>query len=129
MVLIFFEGTQNCGYNCDAHFQHLPQEAPVTIYAEKSAGHLTITDNNEARQVEIYNSDKLPDEVSSTNTGQKIVKKSYKPSRKKAKEVKFSEFIKTDPVLSQFKDLPEPDVPPKSCLINDVHDIIGVEIE
>ena len=59
----------------------------------------------------------------------KIVKKSYKLSGKKAKEVKFSEFKRTDPLLSQFKDLLEPDIPQKSCPINDVHDIIDIRID
>ena len=65
--------------------------------------------------------------MSVSSSGQEIVKRSYKRSRKKARTVKFSEFKKTDPVLSQFKDLPEPDVPQKSCRINDIHDIIALE--
>jgi hypothetical protein len=93
-TLIYFERIQNCGYNCDAYFQHFPKEVPVKIYAEQSAGQLIITENNDAHQVEIYTPAKLPDEVMYMNTGQKVVKKSYELSRKKAKEIKFSEFKK-----------------------------------
>lgn len=102
---------------------------PVKIYVEQPAGQLVIADNNDAHQVEIYTPAKLLDEITHTNTGQKVVKKSYKLSRKKAQEIKFSEFKKTDPVLSQFKDLLEPDIPQKSCSINDVHDIIDIRID
>lgn len=129
MMLIFFEGTQNCGYPCDDYFQHLPQEAPVRIYAEQSTGHLVIAGNDDARQVEIYIPSKSADEVIISNTGEEIVKKSYHISRQKAKEVKFSDFKKKDPVLSRFKDLEEPDVPQNPCLINDAHDILGLRID
>ena len=111
LMVIYYTETENCGYDYNAYFESLPKEAPVTIYAEESAGHLAITDNPEARQVEIYIPDKVIDKVSSINEKQKICTKSYKPSRKKAKVMKFAEFKEKDPVLSQFKDLPEPDVP------------------
>jgi hypothetical protein len=43
MAIIYFDGTQNCGYKCDDYFQHLPKEVPVKIFAEQSAGHLDQT--------------------------------------------------------------------------------------
>jgi len=132
MALIYFAETQNCWYNCDDYFQHLPQEAPVTIYAEQSAGHLVIAENDDARQVELYIKAKLPGEVIEDinhSTERRILKTSYQLARKKAKVVKFSDFRKTDPMLSQFKDLPEPYVLQKSCLIKDVHDIIDIRID
>ena len=56
------------------------------------------------------------------SVGKQVIKK-----RANAKEIPFSEFKKTDPVLSQFKDLTEPDVQQKPCLINDLHDIIDIK--
>jgi hypothetical protein len=120
MVLIYFDQTENCGFNCNAYFKYLSKDLPVAIYAEESVGHLVIAENNNARQVEIYIPSKSPDKVIHTTTGERLVTKSYKPARKKAKEVTFSEFKKNDPVLSQFKDLLEPDIPQKSCPINDI---------
>jgi hypothetical protein len=129
MIVMYFESTRNCGYDCAAYFQHLPNEVPLQIYAEQSAGHLIIAQNNDAHQVQIYTPSKLPDQVVHTNTGQKVVRKSYEPSRQKAKEIKFDEFKKTDPVLSAFKKLVEPEIPQKSCLSKDVHDILAIKID
>jgi len=138
MILIYFEGTQNCGYPCDEYFQHLPPEGHVRIYSEQSTGHLAMAEaeasaegKDDARQVEIYIPSKSADEVIISNTGEKIIKKSYRISRKKAKEVKFSDFKEKDPVLkdfARFKDLEEPDVPQKPRLINDAHDIIDLDL-
>lgn len=124
MVVVFFTETENCGYECDAHFRKLPPTEPIEIYAEQPNGNLVITGNDGARQVEIYIPSKSANEVIESNKGEKIVKKSYRLGRKKVKEVQFSEFRKTDPILSQFKNLDEPDVSQKSCPINDVHGII-----
>jgi hypothetical protein len=129
LLIVYFEGTQNCGYNCDAYFEELPKEVPVKIYQEQATGHPIITQKNKANQVEIYLPTKLPNEILYSDRAEKIVKRSYKLSGKKAKEVKFSEFAKTDPVLSQFKDLLEPDIPQKSCSIDDIHDIIDIRID
>jgi hypothetical protein len=128
MVLIYFEGSQNCGYNCDAHFQHVPKESIIRIYGEQSSGHLAIAENNDARQVEIYITSKFPDEVIDTNTKQKIVKKTFKRT-KKARLVNFADFKETDRVLSKFKNLKEPHIPQKSCSINDIHDIVDIRID
>lgn len=130
MMILYFNLTENCAYKCQDHFEHLPKEGPVRIYGEKSTGHLTIAGNDDARQIEIYipsKSSKASDSEIISNS-QKIKKTTiYTRSRKKAKQVKFSDFRKTDPVLSTFKDLEEPDVPQKICPINDVHDIIAIE--
>jgi len=129
LVILYFNGTENCGYNCDAHFEHLSQEAPISIHADDSVGHLVISDNNEARQVQIYTPSGVEEEVISTTEDHKVISRKFERSRKKAKEVKFSDFKERDPVLSKFKDLPEPDIPQTPCLINDVHDVIGIRID
>lgn len=43
--------------------------------------------------------------------------------------MKFSELKKTDLALASFKDLEELNVPKKTCLVNDVHDIIDIRID
>lgn len=55
--------------------------------------------------------------------------KTYTKDPKKAKQVNFSDFRKTDPVLSSFKDLEEPYIPQKICPIDDVHDIISIQLK
>lgn len=129
MVMIYFDQTQYCGYNCDLHFQHISEKEPINIYSNEPAGHLAISGNDEARQVAIYNPTKAADKIIDVTPERKTVEKEYQRSRKKAKEVKFSEFRKTDPVLSQFQDLPEPEVPQKVCKLNDVHEIFDIKIE
>lgn len=47
MVIVYFDQTQYCGYNCDAHFQHVSEKEAINIYAEKPAGHLAISGNDE----------------------------------------------------------------------------------
>ena len=130
IFLLYFDATENCGYKCSDHFEHIPKEGPVQIYAEKSTGHLVIAGNDDARQIEIYNPSKASDEIIISNTEEiKTIKKSYTKVRKKAKEVKFSDFKQNDPVLSTFKDLEEPEVPQKLCLMNDIHDIIDIRVD
>lgn len=125
MVLLYFDLTQNCGYKCEDYFEHLPQyqDQPVRIYTEKLTGNLAIVGNDDARQIQIYTPLKASDEIIISSTGEAKVTKNYKKSRKKAKQVKFSDFKKKDPVLSTFKDLEEPFVPQNLCPINDIHDI------
>jgi len=129
MAILYFDATQNCGYKCQDYFEHLPKEGPVRIYAEESTGHLAIAGNDDARQIEIYTPSK-PSKASDSEviskTGEIKRTTSHTRSRTKAKQVKFSDFKKTDPVLSAFKDLEEPDVPQKLCSINDAHDIIAI---
>ena len=70
-----------------------PQDVRVIIYVEQLAGNLIITDTN---KVEIYILDKMLNKLTSTNAGQNPINKTYKRSRKKAKEVKFSDFKTKD---------------------------------
>ncbi len=127
MALFYFGSTENCGHKCHDYFEHIPKEGSAIIYAEKSTGNLVIGQNDAARQVVIYTPSKVPDQVIITNKGEATIKKSYRNCRKRAKEMKFSDFKKKDPILSSFNDLEEPHVPQKPCLINDVHDVIGIE--
>ena len=115
------------------HIVNLIKLEPIEIYTEHQNENLIISGNDDARQVEIYtpsNSENIFIE-SKKVTGEKIVCKSYKPTRKKTKEVLFSEFQKTDPVLSKFKNLDEPHVPKKSCNLQpeDLHDLINIRID
>jgi hypothetical protein len=125
--VLYFDCTENCGHKCREHFEHIPKERPAIIYAEKLTGNLVIGQNDPGRQVIIYIPSKLPDEVIIRNTKEVTIKKSYTHSRKQAKEVKFSDFRKKDPILSSFDNLEEPRVPQEPYLINDLHDVIGIE--
>jgi hypothetical protein len=129
MLLLYFNATENCGYKCSDYFEQLPKEGPAKIYGEESTGHLFIGGNDDARQIEIYIPSKAADEVTVSSNGELKTTKTYSKVRKKAKEVKFSDFKQTDPVLSSFQDLQEPEVPQKICPINDVHDIIDIRVE
>lgn len=68
-------------------------------------------------------------QVTISNNRELKTTKTYSKVRKKAKEVKFSDFKQTDPVLSSFRDLQEPEVLQKICPINDVHNIIDIQVE
>ena len=126
MIIFYFNITENCGYKCSNYFETLPKESHLEIYKKESTGHVFIAKNGDAKQIEIYTPSKSTDEVTSKSNG--IVKRTttYTKSRKKAKQVNFSDFKNTDPVLSVFKDLEEPKIPQKNCPINDVHDIVNI---
>lgn len=127
MAVLYFDCTENCGYQCHDYFEHISKEGPAIIYAEKPFGNLVVGQNDDSRQIEIYIPSKVPDEVIIHNNKDATIRKSYKKSRKKAKEMQFSEFKKKDPVLSSFKNLEEPHVSQKHCLMDDIHDVIGIE--
>jgi hypothetical protein len=129
MMVIYFDTTKHCGYKCSNYFKELPKEGPVKIYAEKSSGNLAIGANDDARQLEIYIPSGTADKVTTTNDGQLETTKTYTKSRKKAKQVNFSDFKKTDPVLSSFKNLEEPTVPQNICPVNEIDDIIGIRVD
>lgn len=129
MALIYFDATENCGYKCSDYFEHLPKEGPVRIHVEKPTGNLVIVGNDDARQVEIYTPLKVSDEIILSDNVKTTITKSYSKSQKKAKEVKFSDFKKTDPVLATFDNLEEPAVHQKPCLTYDPHDVIGIRID
>ena len=129
MLAIFFKTTENCGYKCSKSFERLPKEGPTQIYGEESTGHIFIAGNVDAQQIEIYIPSKAAGKVVVSNNGQLKTTKTYTKSRRKAKEVRFSDFKQTDPVLSSFKELKEPEIPQKICPINDVHDFIGIRVK
>ena len=129
MMVIYFTSTENCGYKCSDYFETLPKEGHVEIYKKESAGHVFIAGNDDAKQLEIYTPSKSADEVTVRSNG--IVQRTttYTKVRKKTRQVKFSDFKNTDPVLSSFKDLKEPEIPQKNCPLNDVHGIIDVQVD
>jgi len=129
MMILYFNTTENCGYKCSDYFERLPKEGHIESYQKESTGHVFIAGNDDAKQIEIYTPLKSADEVTLRSNG--VVKKTrtYSKVRKKAKQVNFSDFKNTDPVLSSFKDLEEPKIPQKNCPINDVHDIINIRAD
>ena len=129
MTILYFDTTENCGYKCSDYFEQLPKEGPVEIYGKESTGHLFIAGNDGARQIEIYIPSKAADEVTTSSNGELKTTKTYTKVRKKGKQINFSDFKETDPVLSSFKDLEEPEIPQKNCPINDVHDVINIRVE
>ena len=129
MMAIYFNTTENCGYKCSDYFEQLSKNGPVEIYGKSSTGHLVIAGSDDARQLGIYIPSKAADEVTISSNGQLRTTKTYTKVRKKAKQVDFSDFKNTDPVLSSFKDLEEPKVPQKNCPINDVHDSIKILVD
>ena len=129
MLIFYFDTMENFGYKCSNAFERLPKERPGEIYSKESTGHLFIAGNDDARQIEIYVPSKAANEVTISSNGELKTTKTYTKVRKKAKQVNFSDFKKTDPVLSRFKDLEEPEIPQKNCPINDVHDVINIRVE
>lgn len=129
IMILYFNTTENCGYKCSDYFERLPKEGQVEMYKKESTGHVFIAGNDDAKQIEIYTPSKSADEVTVRSNG--IVKRTttYTKVRKKARQVNFSDFKNTDPVLSSFKDLEEPEVPQKICPINDLHDIIDIRVD
>ena len=113
MLFLYFDATENCGYKCSNYFEKLPKEGPAKIQREESTGHLFIGENDDARQIEIYIPLKAPEEVIDSSNGELKTTKTYSKVSKKAKEVKFFDFRQTDRVLSNFKDLKEPEIPQK----------------
>lgn len=126
MVLLYFDNTPNCGLQCYGYFDHLPQDQPIRIYAEQPRDHLTIIGNEDAQQLKISTPLKAPDEVIISSSGKIKVTKYHRKSRKKAKQVKFSDFKKEYPIFSTFKDLEESSVKQKFCPSKDPHDLIGI---
>ena len=115
--------------NVQIILSNFPKRRLLKFIAKKSTGNIFIVGNNDDRQIEIYTPSKAANEVSISNNRELKTTKTYTKVRKKAKEVKFSDFQQTDPVLSSFKDLKEPIVPQKICPINDVHDVIDIQVE
>jgi len=116
ILLLFFDSTQHCAFKCEDYFDRLPpDEVSVRVYSKEPAGQLVIASNDDARQVDIYTPAKIsdPEVLSATNEVQQKI--THRKSRIKAKQVKFSDFRRIDPVLSAFENLEEPIVPQKVC--------------
>lgn len=91
MLLLFFNGTENCGHKYSDYFEQLPKEEPTKIYGEESTGHLLSAGKDGAQQIEIYIPSKAADEVAVSSNGELKTTKTHTKVRKKAKEVKFSD--------------------------------------
>ena len=128
IMILWFNSTENCGRKCSNYFEQIPKEGPFEIYKEQPNGHICIASTEDAEQLQLY----IPTEskVEESVTGNEEVRKirTYKKSRKKPKQVNFSDFRKTDPVLSSFKELDEPDIPQNICPITDSKDIIDIRV-
>jgi len=106
--------------------QELPNDQPFRIYTEQQNSNVVISDqlilnDQQARPVEFY----IPSKeivVRTQETGDRTVIKEYQKSRKKAKEINFSDFKRKDPVLSKFKELEEPHIPKTRCELENVRD-------
>lgn len=129
MFLLFFDASQNCVYKCSDYFEQLPKEGPTKILSETATGHLFISPNSDAQQIEIYIPSKTPDELVVSGNGELKTTKTYTKARRKAKQVNFSDFIANDKALKDFKDLVEPEIPQKTCPLNDIHDAMGIRVE
>ena len=110
ILLSFFTSTEVI--DCEKYVQELPavSNQPFEICAEKQSGNLIISDNT---NIELYIPQESETIIIDRKTNQKAIQRIYKKAKKQAKQVKFSDFRKTDPVLSKFKDrdLEEPVVP------------------
>ena len=124
MMFFYFNITENCGYKCSEHFEKLPKEGNIEIYKRESTDHVFIAGNNDVNQIELYTPSKSDDQVTIISNGIRKKTTTYNKVRKKAKQVNFSDFKHTDPVLSTFENAEEPKIPQKKCPINDDNIII-----
>jgi len=132
IMITFYSQTEHCGYKCSDYFQQLPKEGSAKVYSEEPRGQLVIAGNDDARQLEIYNPAPVgkEGEIQVTVTGETKPTKTYRSYRKapkKAKQVNFSDFKRTDPVLSSFDKLDEPYVPQNECPLTNIAEDIGFE--
>lgn len=118
ILAVSYNLTEDCGYKCSNYFEQLPKDEPIKILADQSTGHLLIKENDDVGQPEIYLPSTAKNEVTVSSDGGLATTTNYRKTSKKAKQVKFSDFRKTDPVLSSFKNLKEPEVPKKICALN-----------
>ena len=125
VLFIAYHLTEKCGYTITApdYFEVLQAASGrpevVQIYEETPNGHVFIAEND--KEFELFIEEPQSREIlikeQEDNTKVKVIKKTYKSSRKKPKMVTFEQFRKTDPVLSKFNniDMEEPYVPQKIC--------------
>lgn len=117
LIIVYLSETGNTGYPCENYFDSLPQDNPVVkVLGDSPSGNLIIMENDPNRAIEIYSlKPKTTTEIISSENNKQTVtktqKSTYKLSRKKAKQINFSDFRKTDPILSKYKNLDEPHVP------------------
>lgn len=130
MAYAYYDLTDGCGYRCEDYFTHLPKTEALEVVVEQSTGNLIIAGNDASHQIDMYmplKEQAQSIELKPIKTSEKEVTKRYIKSRKKAKLVKFSEFRKTDPVLSKFNDLKEPTVKQKKCFLKELEDLDALE--
>lgn len=115
------------------YFELLPREGPIVMEERPIGNHLFIADNKLDQQLDIYvlKSLKNNKKIRLIAKGELEKKQFYKRDRKKLKEVRFHDFQKNDPVLSNFKDqnLKEPYVPQANCSSDDIREIIDIRID
>jgi len=46
MAIIYFDITENCGYDCQKYFQQLPKEGPIRLYNDKGQLAIASKDKN-----------------------------------------------------------------------------------
>ena len=126
MMLFYYNVTEHCAYKCSDYFEQLPNEGHLQHYGETPTGHLFIGGNDDAKQVAIYIPSQDKNEVAVSSTGELTATRTYKRVSPRVKQVKFSDFKETDPVLSSFKDLEEPEIPQNISPIN--RDGINIDI-
>lgn len=115
MAMLYFSETENMGYTCSDYFDSLPQDNPVVkVLGDTPNGHLVIMKNEPNRDLEFYTlAPKTTRQIATTYNGESAIRQEhqFKRSRKKAKQVNFSDFRKTDPVLSKYDNIKEPYIP------------------
>lgn len=88
----------------------------MEIFARCDKDNLVIVENNDARQLSIYVPFKSSiDTIAETRCGEVLVVKKYRSVRKKIKEVKFSDFRKRNPTLSNYGTAEEQIVSQRKC--------------
>jgi hypothetical protein len=114
---------------CERYFEQLPKttEQVIDVIAEDANEEMLVITASESEKVKVFTSEKdlikVKDEESYINR--------FKPSNKRAKRVNFSDFKRTDPVLSQFPNeaLEEFEVPERKYVQDILAEIIDVMIE
>ena len=99
--------------NCEEYFKEISSDAihkEIPIFGKNDEDHLIVSGRSE--RINIYIPKGKEVVVTDPKLETKEVRQTYKKVHKKAKEVKFSDFKKNDPILSKFDDLEEPKIRP-----------------
>lgn len=126
-LTLYYSATENCGYQSNNYFEQLSKDRPLIVYGKESTGHLVIAKDDSKRLIEFDIS--IDTSIDIIPTGKVRQTKTYKKSQTKAREVQFSDFEKTDLLLSDFEDGIKPEVPQRICVIDETPDIIQEGIE